>query len=34
MSKEEMIRYIDNALEDASDREVEDIYYLVQDNIG
>lgn len=34
MSREEMINYIDLALEVASDREVEDVFYLVQENIG
>lgn len=34
MSRKEMVDYIDAALEGASDRDVEDVYYLVRDNIG
>ena len=34
MSKEEMIREINDLLDEASDRDVEEIYWTVKDNLG
>ena len=34
MSKEDMIREINELLDEASDRDVEDIYWTVKDNLG
>ena len=34
MSKEEMIREISEILSDANDRDVEEIYWTVKDNMG
>ena len=34
MSKEGMIREINEMLEEAADRDVEDIYWTIKDNLG
>ena len=34
MSKEEMIREISEILSESSDRDVEDIYWTIKDNLG
>ena len=34
MSKEDMIREINEMLDEADDRDVEDIYWTIKDNLG
>ena len=34
MSKEQMIREINEMLDEADDRDVEDIYWTIKDNLG